>query len=82
MTWLRSGAVALASATALLFFSPRALAYCRTITQQIPADFDQGTGCFAPAGSIPLWWSNACVGFSVQEDASRQIELLIAIRSS
>ena len=29
----------------------------------------------APSGTayIPLWWSNACVGFSVQQDASKQV---------
>src|ERR1700728_3849327 len=74
MTSLRTGAAALAITTALLL-PARASAYCRTITQPIPAEFDQGTGCFDPAGSIPLWWSNACVGFSVQEDASKQISL-------
>jgi matrixin len=74
MSLLRSG-VALAFAAALLSFSPRAFGFCRTITAQIPAGFDQTSGCYSPPGAIPLWWSNACVGFSVQQDASKYISL-------
>jgi Matrixin len=74
MTWLRSG-VALALATALVSFSPRAFGFCRTVTAPIPADFNQTAGCYSPPGAIPLWWSNECVGFSVQENASKYISL-------
>jgi hypothetical protein len=56
----------------------RAAAYCRTITESIPADFDQTKGCYDPPGAIPLWWSNLCVGFSMQENASSQISLIDA----
>src|ERR1700690_3297699 len=75
MSWLRSGTLALAFVAGVLSFSSRALGYCRTITAPIPASFPQTTECYSPAGAIPLWWSNACVGFSVQKDASTQISL-------
>ena len=78
MIGLRSSAAALAFATTLLTLSPRAFGFCRTITQQIPADgpdFNQATECYEPPGAIPLWWSNSCVGFSIQKDASKQISL-------
>jgi hypothetical protein len=75
MTSLRTGAAALAVGTALLASASGASAYCRTITAPLPADFDQTSGCYSPTGAIPLWWSNACVGFSVQQDASKQIDL-------
>jgi hypothetical protein len=75
MTSLRSGIAALALATGLLATSSRASAFCRTVTSPIPADFDQTAGCYSPVGAIPLWWSNACVGFSVQQNASKQISL-------
>jgi hypothetical protein len=75
MTSLRTGAAALAFGIALLASSTRAWAYCRTITAPIPADVDQTTTCYSPPGAIPLWWSNACVGFSVQQNASTQIDL-------
>jgi hypothetical protein len=71
----RSGAFALAFLTALLTLPSRAFGFCRTITAQIPADFDQTAECYAPAGAIPLWWSNSCVGFSVQKDGSKAISL-------
>ena len=75
MARLRPGAWALVFVTAalVLTLSPRAFGYCRTITEPLPADFPQTEQCFEPAGSIPLWWSGACVGFSVQQDASKQV---------
>jgi hypothetical protein len=74
---LRSRACACAWAIALvLLFVPSspARAACRTITQALPAGYDPADGCFYPSsGYVPLWWSNACVGFSVQQDASKQV---------
>ncbi len=75
MTGLRSSAAALAFSTALFAFSSQASAFCRTITQPIPATWPQTLECYDPVGAIPLWWSGKCVGFSVQEDASKQISL-------
>jgi hypothetical protein len=66
-------AIALSIFVSFLLSSP-ARAACRTITQALPADYDPADGCFYPTGGyVPLWWSNACVGFSVQQDASKQV---------
>jgi len=48
-------------------------AFCRTTTVNVPADYDPTEGCFTE-GNV-LWWRNACVGYSIQEDASRQVTL-------
>jgi hypothetical protein len=54
-----------------------ASAFCRTITAPLPEGYNPvADGCYEPStstGYIPLWWANACVGFSVQEDASKQV---------
>ena len=77
-SWLgapvRFGSFALAL-LALLLPAP-ARAFCRTITTPLPADYDPDDGCYQPPSSadyIPLWWSNACVGYSVQQDASKDV---------
>jgi hypothetical protein len=74
MNLLRFGAAAFA-ALALALVPSRSWAYCRTITEPIPASVDQTATCYAPAGAIPLWWSSACVGYSIQQGASKQISL-------
>lgn len=57
---------------AMLLAAPRAEAFCRTTTKAAPPDYDAvGTGCW-PEG-IPLFWRNACVGYSMQESGSRKI---------
>jgi Matrixin len=48
-------------------------AFCRTTTVTVPADYDPTEGCFTQ-GNV-LWWRNACVGYSIQRDASRQVTL-------
>src|SRR5580692_10480890 len=50
-----------------------ARAFCRTTTVNVPADYDPTAGCFTE-GDV-LWWRNACVGYSVQKNASRQVTL-------
>ncbi len=71
---VRAGALSLA---ALALLAPASAdAYCRTITEPITASYNPNDGCYQPpAGTdyIPLWWANACVGFSVQQDASKKI---------
>jgi MYXO-CTERM domain-containing protein len=53
--------------------SPRAQAFCRTTTQAPPADFDPSEGgCWN--GGKPLFWRNACVGFSVQKADGKKIK--------
>jgi hypothetical protein len=65
--------VALACALAPLAFAAPARAFCRTTTATLPADYDPSQGCY-DAGRV-LWWRNACVGYSLQENASRQVTL-------
>jgi hypothetical protein len=39
----------------------------------VPADFDPIDGCWNQ-GNV-LWWRNACVGYSLQQNASKQVTL-------
>jgi hypothetical protein len=69
---LRPLLVGLASGLAALA-SRDARAFCRTTTVSVPADYDPTEGCFTQ-GNV-LWWRNACVGYSIQRSASRQVTL-------
>src|SRR4051794_35693347 len=52
---------------------PRAAhAFCRTTTSPLPADFQPSVDACWTQG-LPLWWRNACVGYSIQKTASRQV---------
>jgi hypothetical protein len=47
-------------------------AFCRTTTTPVIADFQPSqTKCWDQG--LPLFWRNACVGYSLQRDASRQV---------
>ncbi|HEY2509611.1 MAG TPA: matrixin family metalloprotease [Polyangiaceae bacterium] len=48
-------------------------AFCRTTTVSVTADYDPVNGCWAEG--YVLWWRNACVGYSVDRAASRQVTL-------
>lgn len=49
-----------------------ARAFCRTTTDRAPPDYDATVdGCW-PNG-VPLFWRNACLGYSIQRSASRKI---------
>lgn len=64
-----------ALATALAFFLVlpcRASAFCRTTTVGVAPDFQPSIDQCWGKGK-PLYWKNACVGYSVQTDASRQV---------
>lgn len=62
----------LAAAFAAFFVASDAFAFCRTTTAKSPPDYDATiNGCFA--SGVPLFWRNACVGYSVQKDASKKI---------
>ncbi|MBX3211282.1 MAG: matrixin family metalloprotease [Labilithrix sp.] len=66
----RLGAFALASA--LLSTAPSADAFCRTTTEKSPPDYDAvGAGCWGRG--VPLFWRNACLGYSMHRSASRKI---------
>ena len=65
-------AVALAVALALVSWAPDASAFCRTTTEKSPPDYDAvGAGCWDRG--VPLFWRNACLGYSMQRSASRKI---------
>jgi MYXO-CTERM domain-containing protein len=53
--------------------APDAVAFCRTTTVPVPADFDPVNGCWNE-GNV-LYWTNACVGYSLQKDASKSVSL-------
>jgi hypothetical protein len=61
-------------------------AFCRTTTCPLPPDFTPTPGACTPADfesycaslhpsvkPLPVWWRNACVGYDVQKNASRQV---------
>jgi len=46
-------------------------AFCRTTTQQLPQNYSPVGGCFTEG--LVLFWRNACVGYSINQAASRNI---------
>lgn len=64
---------------ALVLLGPRAAsAFCRTTTVPIPASYSPTRGCFDQG--LPLFWRNACVGYSVNKAGSKQAPLDDATR--
>ena len=64
--------LSVALAVALASSANEALAFCRTTTVKSPPDYDAvGAGCWDKG--VPLFWRNACVGYSMQRSASRKI---------
>lgn len=63
---------AVAVAWVLLALPGTASAYCRTTTVGVPASF-KPQECFTQG--LPLFWKNACVGYSVSELASARFSL-------
>jgi hypothetical protein len=69
--WWRA-ASGLAFASAVMAVSPDALAFCRTTTVKSAPDYDStSNGCWNRG--VPLFWRNACVGYSMHREASRKI---------
>ncbi len=63
---------AFALALGLTLAAPDASAFCRTTTEKSPPDYDAvGAGCWGRG--VPLFWRNACVGYSMNRAASRKI---------
>lgn len=46
-------------------------AYCRTTTKPLPANYSPSRGCYTDG--LFLYWRNACVSYSINENASRTI---------
>jgi hypothetical protein len=66
------GLLRLASIASILASATWASAFCRTRTVNTPADYDPAiSGCWLQG--LPLYWRNACVGYDIQQDASKQI---------
>jgi hypothetical protein len=76
----------LACLAALSAHERDALAFCRTSTCPLPANFAPQPGlcqppdfeqfCASlptPVKPLPLWWRNACVSYDIQQKASRQV---------
>ena len=72
----RSVALALFGFT--LGLSPDALAYCRTTTEALPANYSPSRGCFTDG--LLLFWRNACVSYSINTDATASIPFADAER--
>ncbi len=82
----RTGLIAL-SVFSLAYATARdARAFCRTTTCGLPANFapngsechpdDYASWCASqnpPAKILPVYWSNACISYDIQKDASRQV---------
>lgn len=52
-------------------------AFCRTTTSHVPADYDPSfSGCWTEG--LPLYWANACVGYDLQQGASKQLSYAVA----
>ncbi len=69
----RNLAAFIASAFALLAASRDAFAFCRTTSEPIDPGFvsTPDTPCWTEG--LPLYWTSACVGYSIQQDASKQV---------
>ena len=67
------------AAFGLVLLAPRTgHAFCRTTTTPIPASYSPADGCFTDG--LPLFWKNACVGYSLNENASALVPLADATR--
>lgn len=55
-----------------------ASAFCRTTTVAIPASYSPSRGCFTDG--LVLYWGNACVGYSINKEASTRTTLEEATR--
>jgi Matrixin len=70
---MRANKTVLVLALGFTLFPARAAhAFCRTTTISVPADFQPRADVCWDQGN-PLFWRNACVGYSISRDASRQV---------
>lgn len=65
------------SVAALTILAPSAAhAFCRTTTVPIPANYSPTRGCFSEG--LPLFWKAACVGYSINGNASSTVPIATA----
>jgi hypothetical protein len=57
----------------LLSYPAAAHAFCRTTTQPVPPNYNPTRGCFVDG--LPLFWKGQCVGYSINQAASRNVPL-------
>jgi len=75
----RTAPVLAAALAALVLAAPlSASAFCRTTTVPVPPSYSPARGCFTEG--LPLFWKNACVGYSLQNSASKDTPLAEATR--
>jgi hypothetical protein len=87
--WIAAAALMLGA-----WSEPSALAFCRTSTCPIPADFSPSAGSCVPSDFAqycaslstpvtprPLWWRNACTSYDIQQNASKQVSYDLAVQS-
>lgn len=73
----RASLAATLTVAAAAFLAPRAAtAFCRTTTTPVPASYSPTKGCFADG--LPLFWKGACVSYSLNRVASRDVPLAVA----
>jgi len=65
--------LALGALTAALLAPASAQAFCRTTTVRAPADFDPTTAGSCFEGGLPLFWRNACIGYSIHYPPSKRV---------
>ncbi|MBS2014904.1 MAG: matrixin family metalloprotease [Deltaproteobacteria bacterium] len=74
----RRHAFALAVASCALLVPGVSSAFCRTTTVAVPASYSPSRGCFSDG--LVLYWGNACVGYSINKEASARTPLDTATR--
>jgi MYXO-CTERM domain-containing protein len=70
---MRTRSLALFAALASLGLARDAAAACRTTTVPIDPSFVSTPDQPCWTEGFPLYWKNACVGYSIQQDASKQV---------
>jgi matrixin len=70
--------LALALLLASVLAGGEASAFCRTTTVGLPASYSPTRGCFTEG--LLLFWGNACVGYSINAQASERIGFADATR--
>ena len=73
---MRARDLALAAAAAALLLAPReASAYCRATTVSAPTTFVPTTEQPCWTDGLAVYWKNACIGYELNEAASKQVSL-------
>jgi hypothetical protein len=51
-------------------------AFCRAVSEPIPDTWQQDVECFTGSdAALEVYWKNACAGYSLQKNASKQVSL-------